>query len=291
MTDRRGKSNLFNPYIVLADVTIATIVIFVVMLIFSFAQGERNRRKIQDISERNDEIKTILNEGKWESGFSVAPAAGPTTLLIRIDGNLWAKDGSLSASGTQLAGSVIHAIEAKCEDFRNSNELIEIRVEGHCDPQWTDGDRDKALDLSLERAKAVRQIFKERSYVSVSGFGAERPAYRTTPAEIRSYLDETQFPSLRAALTALDKYQDGMEKPAPFTATEWQTLSGYLGREKHPITDRIDIVLVYHGVATDNNYVYPRVVAGPEPPAWVNDVSWPKTDEKFLRYPDEVAGQ
>ena len=284
MRQRRWRrENLFNPYIVLADVTIATIVIFVVLLISSETRGEQARQRIFDISKRNDEIKEILldpaNKKRW-AGISVAPATGPTTLLIRLDGNLWAETGELNSSGSQRVESVVRAIEGKCENYRDDNDLVEIRIEGHCDQKWTNGDSDLALELSLERAKAVRRMFGHRGYISVSGFGSDRPAYRTTPAVIRNSLDQALYPDLAKKLTEFDQ---GKEFRA-LTGLEWEVISRYLSRPKERITDRIDLFLVYRGLSTDNNFVYPRVPSDTEaPPDWVNDVSWPKTDQRFLR--------
>lgn len=287
MRERRWRrENLFNPYIVLADVTIATIVIFVVLLISSEVRGEQARRKIQDISDSNEEIKEILKTQKWSDGFAVRSASGPTTLLIRID-RLWDRNnGEWSPTGWARAKSVIDAIEPQCRQYKADNKLIEIRVEGHCDEKWTDGDPDRALDLSLERAKVVRRMFPDTSYVSVSGFGAERPAYSTTPAIIRDQLAKSgSDPELRDKLTTLDNYKEGEgTQPPTLTPAELSRIEEFLEKDKKPITDRIDIVLVYHGISTDNNFVYPSVPSdSATPPDWVNDVSWPKTDERFLR--------
>lgn len=291
MRERRWRrENLFNPYIVLADVTIATIVIFVVLLISSEVRGERDRRKIQNISDSNEQIKGVLRKQKWNDGFAVLPASGPTTLLIRID-RLWnGNDGEWSQAGLARAQSVINTIEPMCQKYKKDNKLIEIRVEGHCDGKWTQGDPDRALDMSLERAKVVRRMFPDTSYVSVSGFGAERPAYLTTPATIRDRLEKSgPHTKLREKLTAMDNYKDGEDpRPTAITQDEIASLQVFLGQEKRPIRDRIDIVLVYHGISTDNNFVYPSVPAeSATPPEWVNDVSWPQTDQRFLRLPSE----
>ena len=127
-------------------------------------------------------------------------------------------------------------------------------------------------------------MFKHHGYISVSGFGSDRPAYRTTPAVIRDTLSQSVYPELATKLKNLDLGQ----KVEPFTDSELSVLAPELGKSKTKLTDRIDIILVYRGLSTENNFVYPSVPSdSPTPPEWVNDVSWPQTDQRFLRLPSE----
>lgn len=306
---RWRRDNPFNPYIVLADVTIATIVVFIVLLISSETRGDgigkellevkeqlksyevrdQKRKQLEDaVREKNDSLSPILQKksAQWQKdGLFVSFASGPNTFLIRIYGEeLWdKKTGAFSRKGRINTGTVIGAIREKCEEYlqgRESPTLIEIRVEGHCSEKIGLS----SLARSLERANTVRGLFPEklRRYISITGFGSDRPAYETTPTAVwkqrknQGFLDDDM---LIKRLKALDG-GSGEDLSAD------SSLQSYLDQDKNALTDRVDIILVYSGLLQDNNFVYPRIEGG-EIPDWVNDVSTPKTNKKFLKPREE----
>lgn len=315
---RWRQGDQFNPYIVLADVTIATIVVFVVLLLRSETKVDGTQRALEEtqarlteyeirdrqreelvtkIRERNKTItdaitsRTEITSWSREGKAFVAVASGPNTYLIRLYGpGLWTgPSGSFSQEGKKRAELVINTIKRECWEYLHSDTnpaLIEIRIEGHC------GEVDVAessLELSLERAKTVRDLFPEafERYISVSGFGSERPAYETTPATIRKRLLEEwmrtrQGSSERVRLESLIISLDNLNTGGDQDLAEEPAIEKYLDQEKAVITDRIDIILVYSGLFEDNNFVYPQLKTG-EIPEWVNDVSRPRTEARFLQ--------
>lgn len=316
MRERRWRrENLFNPYIVLADVTIATIVIFVVLLISSETKGadiqqelqskEAELKTHQERDRKREELEHKVREksqalvptfqakaDQWrQDKIYVSWASGPNTFLIRVYGDgLWTgQAGNFSREGRINARTVVSAIQGKCKEYLQSREspaLIEIRVEGHC----SENIASSSLEQSLERAKTVRGLFPEelRRYISVSGFGSDRPAYETTPATIAKRLkSEGYSKELTDRLSVLDTPTKSSDS-ADTDPQQWDEISNDPSVKKHlncwksAITDRIDIVLVYSGLLKDNNFVYPRIDDG-DLPEWVNDVSTPWTDQRFLR--------
>lgn len=319
----------FNPYIVLADVTIATIVVFILLLLHSdekkneyadlnqkyvdlnqkyttLTAAERARNDLADeVKVKTQEFDKILDAYSWDKGnLSISHARGPSSYLIRLYGNIFEPQiqgkhvpaGQKNTDGpkeqpNQRVKEIVGRLSLICKDHRKSKPaLIEIRIQGHAKGPKRDDKYD--LELSLSRARALRDLFPadQHHYISVSGFGADRPAYETTALTLTKLIDPATQSDLLKHLKTFDQ-PEGSSEPQPFGRDEFALLTPYFEKPKRAIENRIDVVLEYSGLSKENYFVYPRLEKGRTLPDYYNDVSTPKTQKKFLeRNQDGVSG-
>lgn len=253
---RTSRSIPFNPFIVLCDVTISTLVLLACLLMI-FGPGliyrtTLDKRKQQQALEIAGRQEVLLAKAKkeWPKDLILLNARGLQSYLFRFaDPRLFDKKHphQLSPLGqrTIRTWGKRWARELRELQEKQIGALVEVQVRGHCSPRFPKGqpgadvsdlyqERDP-WTLSIRRAMiAARELQKIKDFpshlLSVSGYAWHR----------------------RAFLSSREARRKGLE-------------------QKPALLDRIDILLVFSGDQYDNNFITPwdgRRTYGP-----INDVS------------------
>jgi hypothetical protein len=215
----------FNPFIVLSDVTISTLVILACLLILFTAgitrsarlERERERQALEIVKGQNLLCNYIQQDkARWPKGIYVLNAVGLQTYLARFpDNRLFDphRPGELSPLGRQTFRTWGEWWAPRLQELQNRDvgALIEVQIQGHCDRAAPD-----PWGLSVQRATAVANRLRHlpefpAHLLSVSGYAWHRQAHITN-------------------LTT---------------------------QERRPMPDRIDIWLIFAGGQKDNTYVCP----------------------------------
>lgn len=257
----------FNPFIVLSDVTISTLVVMTCLAMYFAGQtsdlGKQNddlkaqvqlleneqQERIQAIRGRQDElakgIKEAARDRAWPKDFGLSMARGDSTFLLRFFDEGLFEGARISAKGQTALALVARHLGPRLRQQAESNSnkagvLIEVQVRGHCSARpGVDG-----WDLSLRRAReAVRVMdaslgpaqFPECLF-SIAGLSSHRPAYKST-------LDSVQTARKRLGLPPSTSNQEALR------------LLRELGEKKALLADRLDILVLYSGGEKQNNYV------------------------------------
>jgi outer membrane protein OmpA-like peptidoglycan-associated protein len=243
---KKTGSNPFNPFIVLSDVTISTLVLlacllmlFSAVLTYSTVLEKRKKEQAQKIKQRQEALFAEAKQD-WPKDLIVLNARGLQSYLFRFaDRRLFdpQRPHQLSPLGQRTLDTWGRRWAQPLRELQKGQvgPLVEIQVQGHCsrnmakqhDP-WT---------LSVRRAMIVA-----RRLQAIPGF----------PAHLLSVAGYSWH--RRAFLSSNEARRKGLpHKPA--------------------FPDRVDILLIFAGDQYDNNYVAPwdgRRTYGPS-----NDVSRP----------------
>jgi hypothetical protein len=246
---------LFNPFIVLSDVTISMIVVMASLLmlfsacITTAAQIERRReqqaRKIQQAQQQiYKEYRSDLRSGDWDHHVALFPARGLQSYQFQFPIDMfdeprrvdrlsahgrrkirrWARLWGPRLASLQGDGARADEQEPAGSQRKKMGSLIEIQVRGHC-RRSVPGN---PWSVSLRRDRDVADLlWTEPSFprhlISICGYAWHRRAYEPTEEVHR-------------------KWREGWK--------EWRGKTG-----KTALEDRIDIVLLFAGDQYDNNFV------------------------------------
>lgn len=255
----RRQRSTYNPFIVLSDVTISTLVVLACLLmIISHIVGHQRlmERQVEELARQiRDQQKGLLARAKkgWPAHLVVYNAQGLNSYLYRFPVDMFdrKRPNELSPTGVQALQTWARVFGPRLADLQGDQpgSLIEIQVRGHCArPLSAGGDRRK-IDENADWLSMHRAVVAARVLQGTPGF----PAHLVTMAA-GSWHRRAYEPSKEA----FDKKKT----------------------KKAVLEDRIDIVLIFAGNVKDHEYV----------PAWdgvavhgpINDVA-----DDVIR-PDEV---
>ncbi len=285
MNRPRRKYAPFNPFIVLSDVTISTLVVLACLLmVFSVGATSKDpeKQKLRDensqLVSKNEALETEKQKLETEKqqltqekqrrlkaiqerqealaermGQRFKDELGDSTFLVRFfDQKMFAsgRPDAFSERGARaLAVWVRHvgpilgrqARESANLEADDPGGLIEIQVRGHCRPSLAP--KERLWAVSLNRAQAAVKIFDKEArmptcLLSVTGMAHYRPAFQSTEEFVQNRMRENPRDLGRlgevGALNRLTLW--GEAKPDPFE-------------------DRLDVLVLYSGGETQNNYV------------------------------------
>lgn len=260
---RKSLSSLFNPFIVLSDVTISTLVLLACILMLICAglsiRVIGDKRKAGQSQQIKQKQETLFAEVKrdWPKDLIVLNARGLQSYLFRFaDKRLFdpQRPHQLSPLGQRTVNAwgrrwaeLLHRLQEGA-----MGTLVEIQVQGHCSREMAQ--KHDPWSLSVRRAMIVaRQLGKIPGFpchlLSVSGYSWHR----------------------RAFLSSSEARRKGLSK-------------------KPALLDRVDILLIFAGDQYDNNFVAPW--DGRRTYGLNNDVSRPDlTDLEKANDPSTVPGK
>lgn len=251
---KKNRSNPFNPFIVLSDVTISTLVLLACLLMlfgsvltYSAILERRKREQVQRIKERQEALFAEAKRG-WPKDLIVLNARGLQSYLFRFaDHRLFDPEHphQLSPLGQRTVDTWGRRWARPLRELQkgqvaggkyNVGALVEILVQGHCSRNMAN--RHDPWTLSVRRAMIVA-----RRLQAIPGF----------PTHLLSVAGYSWH--RRAFLSSNEARRKGLPRKPAFP-------------------DRVDILLIFAGDQYDNNYVAPwdgRRTYGPS-----NDVSCPE---------------
>lgn len=267
----------FNPFIVLSDVTISTLVIIACLLmIFSVATAtvEKDKQnRLNAISKNQEKLKDLMVRVKaraTENNIGASCAGGDTEFLVRFSGDgLFERTtkgtasdpltggigASLSDKGRHLLGfwaqTFADELGKQCQPANSdiNGTLIEIQVRGHCaEPRrlWgqpSQEQQEMLLQTSVLRSLEVASVFeptREQGFPYCLISVAGLGAFRPAYKSTEETVSDALPANERVDKEARRRKLEALRKD---------------GKRKASLENRIDILLKYSGGKNQDYYV------------------------------------